>query len=87
MAAPGTVAVIWVGLSRTKEADAPLKATAVAVLKFVPVMMTEVPAGPPAGEKPVTVGALAEAEVEVTKRLSMLIFGRLPVVPPVPLLK
>jgi len=81
VAAPGTVAVIWVGLLAVNEAEAPLKATVVAVLKFAPVMTTEVPAGPPAGEKLVTVGGLAEAEVEVTATLSKLIFGLLPVVP------
>jgi hypothetical protein len=39
----GTVAVIWVALITVKEAEVPLKATAVAPVRFVPVIVTDVP--------------------------------------------
>ena len=42
-----------------KPAAVPLKATADAPVKFVPVIVTLVPAGPLVGVKPVIVGALA----------------------------
>ncbi|MNQ66367.1 hypothetical protein D3C85_808580 [compost metagenome] len=57
----GVVAVIWVALSTvTPDADAPPKVTAVAPVKFVPVMVTLVPppVGPLFGEIDVTVGAV-----------------------------
>jgi hypothetical protein len=47
--------VIWVVLFRVNVAETPLKATAEAPAKFVPVMTTEVPIGPDTGEKPVIV--------------------------------
>jgi hypothetical protein len=58
VAPEGTVAVIWVELFRVNVAAVPLKATAEAPLKFVPVIETDVPTGPEAGENPeiVTVG-------------------------------
>jgi hypothetical protein len=40
-------------------AKAPLNLTSVAALRFVPVIVTEVPTGPPVGEKEVTVGGEA----------------------------
>ena len=52
----GTVAVIWVGEFTVKVAEVPLKRTAVAPVKFVPVMTTEVPTGPLVGLKPEMVG-------------------------------
>ena len=42
-----------------KPAAVPLKLTAVAPVKFVPLIVTLVPAGPLVGVKPVIVGALA----------------------------
>ncbi len=56
-AAKGTVAVIWVAEFTTKVAKKPANFTAVAPVKFVPVMTTEVPTGPLVGVKNVIVGA------------------------------
>src|SRR5581483_806901 len=52
----GTVAVICVVELKVKEALRPLKVTAEAESKLVPVMMTFVPAAPLAGEKPRMIG-------------------------------
>ena len=59
VAPAGTVAWIAVSEVTAKVALTPLKVTDVAPLKFVPLMVTVVPppTGPPAGERPVTVGA------------------------------
>jgi hypothetical protein len=57
VAPAGTVAVIWVLLLTVKVAGTPLKRTLVVPVKFVPVMVTEVPTGPTVGEKSVMVGA------------------------------
>jgi hypothetical protein len=56
----GTVAVIFVGESTVKFAETPWNVTLVAPVKFVPVIVTDVPTGALVGEKEVTVG-LAEA--------------------------
>lgn len=53
----GTVAVICVAELTAKEAEVPLKATAVAPVKFAPVIITFVPTGPPVGVKELSVGA------------------------------
>jgi hypothetical protein len=54
----GTVAVIWVDEFTVKlVAFVVLNRTAVAPVKFVPVMTTVVPTGPLVGLKDVTVGA------------------------------
>jgi hypothetical protein len=53
----GTVAVIDVADATAKVAATPLKLTAVAPVKFVPVTVTEVPAGPLDGANDVIVGA------------------------------
>jgi hypothetical protein len=52
----GTTAVIWIGASTVKPAGVPLNWTAVAPLKFAPVMTTEAPKLPPAGLKAVMAG-------------------------------
>jgi hypothetical protein len=58
-----TVAVICVALLTVKEAAAiPLNLTAVAPVKFVPVMVTLVPLGPLVGVKLVTVGGVPPAD-------------------------
>jgi len=57
VAPPGTVAVIWVSESMLKLAAARLNATPVAPLKFVPVIVTVVPAGPLLGVKEPIPGA------------------------------
>jgi hypothetical protein len=46
-------------------ADVPLNFTAVAPVRFVPVIVTTVPTGPPVGEKPVIVGAVVTVKVPV----------------------
>ena len=58
VAPAGTVAVIVVGVLTTNEgAITPLNLTTVAPVKFVPVIVTEVPTGPEVGRKLVIVGA------------------------------
>src|SRR5712691_6614438 len=56
----GTVAVICVSELTVKEAAAPLKATAVAPVKWDPLIVTPVPAGPLAGLNELIVGASAQ---------------------------
>ena len=60
VAPEGTVAVIWVAEFTVKLAETLLKVTELVVnpvpLKFVPVIVTEVPTGPEAGVKLVIVG-------------------------------
>src|SRR2546430_829433 len=58
LAPAGTVAVIWPSLFTAYDAEVPLKATAVAPVKFEPKMKTEEAGAPYSGEKPVTAGAL-----------------------------
>jgi hypothetical protein len=55
-AAAGTVAVIAVSDTAVNAAAVPLNATAVALVKFVPLTATLVPGGPLAGEKLVIAG-------------------------------
>jgi hypothetical protein len=74
----GTVAVIDVAEFTVKLALVPLNATAVAPAKFMPVIVTLVPTGPPVGEKLVIVGAGA---VNVTE-LSVLVEAVLPLPAP-----
>ena len=57
VAPAGTVAVICAVESMVKDALTPLKVTFVAKTRFVPVMVTLVPAVPLVGEKPVIAGA------------------------------
>lgn len=53
----GTVVVICVALEIVKTAATPLKESAVAPVKFVPVIVTLVPAEPDCGEKVAMLGA------------------------------
>jgi hypothetical protein len=53
----GTVAVICVAVFTVNVADLPLNFTAVAPVRLVPVIVTEVPTGPLVGVKVVIVGA------------------------------
>src|SRR6185312_3629722 len=53
----GTVAVIWVAELTVNVAALPLKVTAVAPVKPLPVMVTDVPTGPEVGLNEETVGA------------------------------
>jgi hypothetical protein len=58
VAVAGTIAVIEVPLTLVAAAKIPLNRTlSKAAEKFVPVMVTDVPAGPIVGENPVMVGA------------------------------
>lgn len=52
----GTVAVIWAALFTVKDAVVPLKETAVAPVKFVPLIVTDVPTWPEVGLKSPIVG-------------------------------
>jgi hypothetical protein len=73
VAVEGTVAVIWVAEFTTNVAVTLLKVTPVVVkfapltvpLKFVPVIVTDVPAGPKAGVNEVIVGAGAVTTVKL----------------------
>jgi len=56
VAPAGTVAVIEIAEFTLKVALVPLNLTAVAPVKLVPVMLTDVPTGPLRGVKPVIVG-------------------------------
>src|SRR6266568_3961855 len=49
VAPPGTVVLIWVSETTPKVAATPLKATWVAPVKLLPVMVTPVPPGPLVG--------------------------------------
>lgn len=55
----GTVAMIWLALPTPYAAAVPLNFTPFVPRKFVPVIVTDVPAGPLVGEKPVIVGDAA----------------------------
>jgi hypothetical protein len=57
----GTMAVIWVELLTVKLAAVPFSATLLAPVRFVPERVTELPACPLAGTKPVIVGKVAGA--------------------------
>jgi hypothetical protein len=65
VAPAGTVAAIWVAELTVNVADVPLKATTVAPVKFVPVIVTTVPGVPLDGLKPVMVGAGAAVTVKL----------------------
>jgi hypothetical protein len=65
-ASSGTVAVICVSESTVKEAEMPSKVTAVAPVKFAPVIVTLVPACPTAGVKELMSG---EGKAAVTVKV------------------
>jgi hypothetical protein len=60
----GTVAVIWVFELTVKVAATPMNLTEVAPVKFVPVIVTDVPTGPLVGLNDVIVGAPAPVTVK-----------------------
>src|SRR6185369_2092038 len=62
VAAAGTVAVICEGVLTANAATVPLNFTALAPVKFNPVIETLAPAGPLAGENPSIRGATAKLE-------------------------
>jgi hypothetical protein len=61
VAPTGTVAVICVPRFTVKLAGVPLKVTAVAPVRRVPVIVTEVPTGPLRGRNAATIGGSANA--------------------------
>jgi len=65
VAVEGTVAVIWVAEFTTNVAVTLLKVTLVAPVKFVPVIVTDVPTGPPVGVNEVIVGAAVVLTVKL----------------------
>jgi hypothetical protein len=67
----GTVAVIWVGELTMKEAAVWLNLTAVAPVKLVPVITTDVPTGPLAGVKELIVGHVVVATLNGTPYVSV----------------
>ena len=67
----GTVAVTFVALFTVKEAAVPLNATAIAPVKFVPVMLTDVPTCPLVGVKEEMIGVEAEVTVNVVAEVAV----------------
>jgi hypothetical protein len=61
LALTGTVAVSLLVETPVNVANVPLKATAVVPVRFAPLIVTAVPAGPALGVKPVMVGAIVKA--------------------------
>ena len=82
VAPAGTVAVICVDELTVKLADTPLNKTAVAPVRSTPVITTDVPALPVAGENEVTVGAITKS-VELVAAPAELTTLIRPVVAPV----
>jgi hypothetical protein len=66
VAPAGTVAVIFVDDLTTKVAMVPLKVTAVAPVKLLPLMVTDVPTGPLVGEMLLMIGAGVKVPALVT---------------------
>ena len=56
VAAAGMAATIWVAVLDVLVPLTPLKLTSVALVRFVPVIVTAVPTGPPLGEKAAAAG-------------------------------
>jgi hypothetical protein len=72
VAAPvGTVAVILVAVSTVNDADVPANLTAVAPVKFVPLIVTVVPMGPLVGENDEIVGLAAVVTVNLESLVSV----------------
>jgi hypothetical protein len=87
VAVDGTVAVIWVAEFTTNVAATLLNVTAVAPVKFVPVMVTDVPASPDVGVNDVIVGQVPPpGTVKVPKESvpSAFVTSTAPLVVPVP---
>jgi hypothetical protein len=67
----GTVALIRVAFCTEKVAETPLKRTAVAPVKFVPLILTEVPTGPLVGLNDVIVGAPVAVTVKFVELVAV----------------
>ena len=75
VAPEGAVVIIWVGVQLVTTAVIPLKVTVLLdglVLKFSPVIVTDVPGSPFAGVKPEIVGELAEIVGELAVEVLLL---------------
>ena len=66
----GTLAVIRPSFATLKLADVPLNRTLVAPVKWLPLMVTDVPTAPLDGEKLLIVGAVPAGDREVRRRSS-----------------
>jgi hypothetical protein len=71
VAPAGTVAVIFVDELTVKVAETPANLTAVAPVKLVPLIVTEVPTGPLFGEKDVIVGAPVAVTLKFVELVSV----------------
>jgi hypothetical protein len=71
VAPEGTVALIRVAFCTVKVAETPLKRTAVAPVKFVPLILTEVPTGPLVGLNDVIVGAPVAVTVKFVELVAV----------------
>jgi hypothetical protein len=71
VAPEGTVALIRVAFCTEKVAETPLKRTAVAPVKFVPLIRTEVPTGPLVGLNDVIVGAPVAVTVKFVELVAV----------------
>jgi hypothetical protein len=71
VAPEGTVALIRVAFCTEKVAETPLKRTAVAPVKFVPLILTEVPIGPLVGLNDVIVGAPVAVTVKFVELVAV----------------
>ena len=71
VAPEGTVALIRVAFCTVKVAETPLKRTAVAPVKFVPLIRTEVPTGPLVGLNDVIVGAPVAVTVKFVELVAV----------------
>ena len=71
VAPEGTVALIRVAFCTVKVAETPLKRTAVAPVKFVPLILTEVPIGPLVGLNDVIVGAPVAVTVKFVELVAV----------------
>ncbi len=83
VAPAGTVAVIWVAEFALMAAAVPLNVTLVAPVRSVPVIVTDVPTGPLAAVKLVTVGARTTVKlVELASVPSAVVTLTVPLVAP-----
>jgi hypothetical protein len=71
VAPEGTVALIRVAFCTENVAETPLKRTAVAPVKFVPLILTEVPIGPLVGLNDVIVGAPVAVTVKFVELVAV----------------
>ena len=86
VAPEGTVAVTLPSFTKAKDAEVPLNRTPLTAVKWFPLIVTEVPATPLEGEKPLIVGALLPVTVKLEELVAVppgVVTVILPVVAPV----